>query len=379
MSAKVLCVVDHFGSGGAQRQIVELACGLHERGHEVHAFIYFPQHGFFRPRLDAASIPVHSIAKGRGFSPGVVRALARLIDAERFDAVVSFLDRPNVYAELAMRLARHRSRLVVSERSHRQHDGNRIGAVLRRTLHWCADAVVANSQAHAQWLNGRPFLTGKVHCIYNGVDLARFAAAAACAPARPQDLRFLAVGRVGPEKNALTVIRALQLHHERHGWTPGLSWVGRRDESPAGHAYGRQLDAALEAAPAVAAAWQWLGERSDIPELLAQHHALVHASFYEGLPNVVCEAFAAARPVLASAVCDHPLLVAPPERGALFDPTSAASLLQAMEALQDQSAESWRAMGEAARRFAQSALGAARMVQQYEALLGLAPRNIVQA
>jgi glycosyltransferase involved in cell wall biosynthesis len=373
MSAKVLCVVDHFGSGGAQRQMVELACGLKERGHDVHAFIYFPQHDFFRDRVDAAAIPVHHVAKGRGFSFAVVRALARLIDIERFDAVVSFLDRPNLYAELATQWATHRTRLVVSERSHRQHDGNRIGAALRRTLHGCADAVVANSETHAEWLRSRPMLADKVHCIYNGVDLVRFSSSNAGGPERPQDLRLLAIGRVGPEKNALTVIRALQMHHERHGWTPALSWMGRRDESDAGRAYGKQVDHALDAYPAVAGAWRWLGERNDVPQQLTQHHALLHASLYEGLPNAVCEAFASARPVLASAVCDHPRLVDAPARGWLFDPTDPASLLAALESTHRHDVAQWLAMGEAARTFACEALSTARMVQRFEAVLAVGP------
>lgn len=359
--------------------MVELACGLKALGHEVHAFIYYPSHDFFRNRVDAAAIPVHSIAKGPGLSLSVVRALARLIDIGRFDAVVSFLDRPNVYAELATLLARGRARLVVSERSHHQHDGSCLGAALRRLLHVCSDAIVANSQTHAEWLRRRPFLSGRVHCIYNGVDLARFSSSKAGGPERPQHLRLLAIGRVGPEKNALTVIRALQMHHERHGWTPTLSWVGRRDESDSGRAYGRQVDEALAAHPAVASAWRWLGERNDVPQQLAQHHALLHASLYEGLPNAVCEAFAAARPVLASAVCDHPRLVEAPARGRLFDPMDPASLLAALEAMHGQSARQWIAMGEAARAFAHEALSSERMVQQFEAVLGVAARPATAA
>lgn len=374
---KVLCVIDHFGSGGAQRQLVELACGLQYRGHDVQVFVYFPQYDFLRGRLDAVGIPVHPFSKGQGFSLGVIRALARFLHAGRFDAVVSFLDRPNLYAELATRLAGSKTRLVVSERSHRQHDGNRHAAALRRVLHVFADAVVANSHTHAQWLRTRPFLAEKVHCVYNGVDLSLFTNANPSAPASPKDVRLLAIGRVGPEKNALTVFHALKMHHERYGWTPTLSWVGRRDETNVGLAYGRQIDEALAAYPPVAKAWHWLGERQDVPQLLAQHHALLHASLYEGLPNAVCEAFAAARPVLASAVCDHPRLVEAPARGWLFNPTDPASLLAAIEAMHRVVSWRWLTMGEAARTFAYEALSATRMVQQFEMLLGLTPSCIV--
>ena len=102
---KVLLVIDHFGPGGAQRQIVELACGMQRRGHEIEMFVYFPEHGFFRPLLDAHGITVHEYSKGRGFSFGVLAKLIALLRHRRFDVVVSYLSSANVYAELAVAIA----------------------------------------------------------------------------------------------------------------------------------------------------------------------------------------------------------------------------------------------------------------------------------
>ena len=364
---RVLCVIDHFGSGGAQRQLVELACGLAERGHAVQAFVYYPQFDFFRARLDARAVPVQGVRKGRGFSPAVLLALARLLRRERFDAVVSYLDRPNTYTELAHALTGSRATLIVSERSSHRHDRHRALAWSKRLLHARAHAVVANNHTHADWLQRHRWLRGKVHCIYNGIDLSAFDATPN-APAL-HGLRLLAVGRVGPEKNVLALIDALAEHQRRHGWVPQLSWAGRRDENGDARAYLAAVDAALVREPAVARAWHWLGERSDVPALLATHHALVHASFYEGLPNVVCEALAAGRPVLVSAVCDHPRLVADGERGFLFDPMDPLDLLGAIERLHALPAEGWHALGSAARRYAEAELGAATMVGRYEALM----------
>src|SRR5512143_263914 len=38
----LLCVIDNLGTGGAQRQILNLAVGLHRRGHEVSLYCYTP-------------------------------------------------------------------------------------------------------------------------------------------------------------------------------------------------------------------------------------------------------------------------------------------------------------------------------------------------
>src|SRR5580700_8717267 len=142
---KLLLVIDHFGSGGAQRQMVELACGLEGRGHTIELFVYFPQLNFFRARLQQRQITVHEQEKSSGGSVKVVRNLAALIRRGGFDVVVSYLSTANIYAELAI-VAAPQTRLVVSERTSDQDDKSAIGALLRRLLHVFADQVVANSE-----------------------------------------------------------------------------------------------------------------------------------------------------------------------------------------------------------------------------------------
>lgn len=77
---------------------------------------------------------------------------------------------------------------------------------------------------------------------------------------------------------------------------------------------------------------EFLGQRQDVPRLLASADLLVLASAFEGLPLVVLEAMAAGTPVIATrigGVCevlgdDHPWLVPPGDRRALSDAMSDA-------------------------------------------------------
>ena len=39
---KILCLIDDLGSGGAQRQLVNLSKGFVSRGHEVSFLVYHP-------------------------------------------------------------------------------------------------------------------------------------------------------------------------------------------------------------------------------------------------------------------------------------------------------------------------------------------------
>jgi glycosyltransferase involved in cell wall biosynthesis len=362
---KLLLIIDHFGPGGAQRQIVELACGMQRRGHHVEMFVYFPKHNFFRASLDEHQILVHE-PKKRGSSIGVLKRLAVVMRDGAFDAAVSFLSAANIYAELA-RVAVPSTRLVVSERTSFHDDKSAIGAFIRRALHLLSDRVVANSETQAAWLRSRFGLRNRVACIYNGVDLSKFRPADST-PKSGAAMRLLGVGRVGPEKNLENVIKALAIFDEKFGYLPEIGWAGDRDLSDAGRHYCERLDAMLSKLPNVRRSWHWLGLQADVPGLLHHYDALIHSSLYEGLPNAVCEALATGRPVLASNVCDHPLLVADGFRGYLFDPHDPASIATAIMRLAELGPDDWRSFGRNAREYAAGNLGLDRMVDRYAAL-----------
>ena len=362
---RLLLVIDHLGLGGAQRQIVELACGLAARGHTVELFTYFPQHEFFLRRVQEEGIAVHSYRKGRGFSFGVVSAIASLLRARNFDLVISFLNNPNIYAELAS-VASQRTRLVVSERCSYHDDRSLLASNSRRALHVLADHVVTNSETHAEWLRGKRWLRNKVSCIYNGLDLQ--ALAPTQAPAGRAPLRLLAVGRVCAQKNPLNLIAALQCFHSKHGYVPEVSWAGKQETSGSDQRYVAQVHKRLQGLPHIAAHWQWLGEQRDMAALLGRHDALIHPSYYEGLPNSACEALAAGRPVLISDVCDHSRLVAQGERGFLFDPNDPQSIAASIEKATELDAPGWLALSRNARSYAEAQLGVAKMLDNYEKL-----------
>ena len=363
---KILCLIDHFGSGGAQRQMVYLALGLKSRGHAVEMFIFHPQFAFFRYEVECAGIPIHVGPGGRLRWIKILLAFIRLVKKRRFDAIVSFLGTPNLLAELSS-IASPRTLRIVSERSSQHDDKSWLRRFGTRLFHVFATRVVSNSQAHAEWLRGYFWLRKKVITIYNGLPLPNETSFAG--PARSDQLRLVVIGRVGPEKNGLGLIKALALFHRRNGFVPRLQWVGKRDLSVAGRQYTHSMEQALMENPAVNERWEWLGERNDIPKLLAQNHVLIHPSFYEGLPNVICEAMAAGLPVLASNVCDHPSLVQDGIRGFLFNPNDPSSIADSIEKLLELSLDDLKGMSSNARSYAKSCLGLDLMIDKYDALL----------
>jgi glycosyltransferase involved in cell wall biosynthesis len=364
---KILCVIDTLGSGGAQRQMVNLACGLKANGHDIEMFVYFPQFTFFRPELESAQIPVYDVKKGRGFSFKVLRYLSELFRKQKYDAVISFLNVPSFYAELAKLLVCSKTPLISGERSNSYGGLSRFQARLFRWSHCLASAVVANSQTHTEWLRRHSWLRNKCHTIYNGYCLSQIPEPSS--PRNRSPHQYLVVGRVQKVKNGLRLIDALALYAKKHHSSPIIRWAGRQETDNESLQYRRDMENRLKVYPEVAEKWEWLGERNDIPQLLANCDALIHVSLYEGLPNVVCEAFIAARPVIVSNVCDHAILVDDPDRGFLCDPESPESICGAIEKYEAQTEQLKSQQGTNARKYAEKNLSIEKMVAAYETII----------
>ena len=362
---RILCVIDSLGSGGAQRQMASLAIGLAKRGHEVEIFNYFPELDFFRPEVEKSGIPIHEIRKTKGFSFRALIKLGLLLRSGKYHVALSFLNIPNAYLELA-HFFKPSTPKVVSERS------NHVGARAlpgQRLLHRVASRVVVNSWSHCEWLKARhPWLEPKLQVIYNGVDTDLYKPSGVVR-SDPKKLKLLAIGRVGPEKNVINLIKALVLFHDKWGWVPDLNWVGRKDESKEGHSYGKEINDLLEISPpAVKNNIHFLGEKGLIHQVLAEHDALIHPSLFEGMPNVICEALAAGKPVLASNVSDNVRLVKEGERGFLFDPNNPSSITSSIKQLSDLPSERWFGISENCRNYSEETLSMNKLVSKYEDL-----------
>jgi glycosyltransferase involved in cell wall biosynthesis len=71
---------------------------------------------------------------------------------------------------------------------------------------------------------------------------------------------------------------------------------------------------------------RFLGERSDVPDILAAMDLYVHSSLWEGMPNAVMEAMARGRPVVATSVDGNKELITDGETGWLVEPADSEAL-----------------------------------------------------
>lgn len=364
---KFLFIIDNLSTGGSQRQMVNLATGLKKRGYQIELFCYAPGDLLAKP-LYEQQIPVHwHIKKGR-YSPDVIFHLSRLIKNGEYDLFLSFLTTPNFYTILAALLSgKWKTPIIVSERSYDYPGWVSRKEILIRHLYRFSSFVVTNSHHQRERLAKQyPFLINRLRTIYNGYDLHYFYPAEKEPENNPP--RLLVIASVSHFKNSSCLIRAVKILRDQHHIFLHVDWVGQREVS------GHRLEALKQMEKEIQdygleEQWHWLGQRTDIIQQLHQHEVLVHPSYVEGLPNVVCEALACGRPVIVSNALDHPNLVQDGVSGFLFDWRSAEQLAEKILRFIEMPAAERHKMGSNGRAFAEKHLGLDRYVDEFEDLI----------
>lgn len=171
----------------------------------------------------------------------------------------------------------------------------------------------------------------QVSLIPHGVDLQRFRP---CPPPPNQPLRLLAIGRLVEKKGFEVLIRATaQLAVPFH-----LDIVGEGPERE------KFLAAVMVAGLTNKVTFRGARTHDELPHIYAQAHVVVVPSIEDttgdrdGLPNVVLEALASGRPVIASDVGAISSAIIHQKNGLLTPAGSVAALTEALEKLARQPA-----------------------------------------
>ncbi len=167
----------------------------------------------------------------------------------------------------------------------------------------------------------------RIKVLYNGVEPALYERKSRAAKIRqelglpPEASVVGLVARLDHRaKGHLELLQALALLKERHTIHALMVGGGRRQEEM------RQLAASLGLAEVV----HFLGNRRDVPDLLAAMDIFVLPSHSEGVSLAVLEAMAAGLPVIVSAVGGLPEIVKHGETGLLIPPKDPEALAQSL-------------------------------------------------
>lgn len=359
-------VIGSLDTGGAELQLLQLASRLDRRRFEPR-IVCLSHIGSQAGAAQEAGIPVSCL--GVGPVPQLkwgrwTWRLRRLFSATRLDVVQAVLF-PS-YALAAFAAAGLETRVVAGVRSvGLGREGRWPFSALDRAGLRRADRVVVNAEAVRTSLADRyPAVAAKALVIGNGVELGLCPTHGDC-----EGLR----GEMGVPATAFLVLMVANLigYKGHEDAIRAMALLGQRPpEIVLALAGAGPLESRLRSLVAelgLGRSVLFLGQRPDVPRLLAAADAALLASREEGLPNAVLEAMAAARPIVATAVGGVPELISHEATGLLVSHGDAEGIAQGLRRLASEVGLA-RRLGEAGRARVATNFTWERAVRRHEEL-----------
>jgi len=349
---RVLQVIPTLDRAGAEKQMVMLAGGLPRDRFQVEVAA-LTRLGPLQADLEAAGVPVTLIGKRFKLDPFAFRRLERLMKSKRFDVVQTWIFAANVYGRLAARAAK--LPIVITAEMAADHWKSRAHLAIDRRLARWTDRIVGNSEAVVDFYRKAGLPEDRLARIVSGIvprePPIEDPKAIRAEFGVPEDVFVLLfAGRLYPQKGVNDLLHALDLlQHVRPKLRTWIAGDGPLRERLTEYARAVRL---LEGDTV-----RFLGQREDLPRLLAAADALVLPSLYEGLPNVVLEAMSFAKPVVATAAPGTTEVVIDGETGLLAPLQAPTELARALLKVIDDP--------ELARRL--GAAGRARVLEHFQA------------
>ncbi len=317
---KIGQVVLSLDFGGQEKLIIQLSEKLQAKNIEP-VIITLNREGTLLDEARAKGLKVLSAHKGRGFDPGVVGRMKRIIKEEKIDILHTHNFAPLIYGSLAARLAGIKA---VNTRHGRAN-------IRAHSFFWdLNEYVIAVSQdAYTELRQNNRISNSFVKVIYNGIAIP----SANTSYKNPEQFRrelglkkdsllIISIARLSPEKDHRTLLKALRMLSDQKTNVELLIVGGGELE--------KELKQFVENL-GIAGRVKFLGFRNDIADLLHLCDVFVLSSLMEGVSLTILEAMANSRSVVATHVGGNPEVVREEKTGLLVsikDPTALAGALK---------------------------------------------------
>ncbi len=328
---KVLQVIDHLGSGGAQTVLLNLL-KFRNQSEFSHTVACLHGKGGVAAELEAIGVPVVSLSPGK-IPPWYAPNLARLLQKERFDIVHCHLFGANWLARPIAALCGQKAIFAHDHCNDALRE--RLGPFLiDRLTNLLSCKILAVSRTTREFLIREEGLSGEVvEYFTNGVDVDAFhrpsgearTAFRARWGLKAEDFVIGGVGRLVPQKDFATFLRAAALVAEK---SPNARFIifGEGPEEAELKAFAARLGLGDRV--------HFAGYVADRQAVYGAMDALLLSSRYEGTPMVLLEAMAAETPICATAVDGTAEILDSGETALLFppgDPQAAAEAVLQMQ------------------------------------------------
>lgn len=357
-SLRVCFLSNSMGVGGTDRQILYIAEALRNRGHEIKIISLRPPREMGRTAerqgLNYESLQI------TGSIPhlGSISQLWSAIREFEPDVLCCFLYHANILGRIigtAQRVP------VITTSLRNEALGGWTRKYVMRWTEGLDNVVTTNSRTVTHSLVRRGVVSENgIQTIHNAIDVDAFRADEGVNREQLEvdedTFLWITVGRLNEQKDHETLLHAMALT----GDSQEALIVGDGEK--------RKMLTELARDLGISNQIHFLGERHDVPALLATADAFVLSSAWEGLPNVVMEALAAELPVVSTDIGGVAELVEDGKSGLIVSPGDSTALAEAMDELVAFSKQERREMGECGREHMQSAFSIETIAAEWEEL-----------
>ena len=353
-------LIESDGPGGAERMLVSVAAHLQATGSDNLVIAPARGEGWLARELTGTGVQVELFHLDRPFSPKFARWLGEVFRRHRIALAHSHEFTMTVYGAWAAR--RVGIPHLITMHGSRYYAGYLRRRIAMRLAVQVSSAVVAVSRTLSQHLARDLWIRpSRIVTIPNGVRRPLIDAPStlrAELELQSGDQLVIAVGNLYPVKGHAVLLDALALLAARF---PRLhvAIAGRGELEHPLRSRAEELQ--------VSDRFHLLGLRADIANVLAGADVFVLPSLSEGVPLALLEAMLTARPVVASAVGDVPIVLDGGRAGLLVPPSDAAALAARLEELLSDPARA-RALSAVAQARATAAYTFDVMMDAYRAL-----------
>ena len=372
MSEKPLIahVLYRLDTGGMEQ--VAISVINHTATRYRHAVIALVGIGAMRNRITDPAVPCLSLDKKPGKDWGCYFRLWKMLRRLKPDLVQTYNIGTLDVAPVAWLAGVPRVVHAEHGRDVADPDGtNRRYRAMRRWLEPFIARYVAVSTDLGKWLRESVGIApAKVVCIPNGIDIERYAGAAGSRELRPflgafappGTLAVINVGRLDPVKDQAGLIAAFKLLCDSSPATAARLRLVIVGEGACRNDLETQI-ARLRLHGQV----RLLGDRKDVPEILAECDVFALSSVAEGIPLTLLEAMAAGLPIVATRVGGVGEVVVDGVTGTLVEPSNPVALAHALRGyVEDESRRGKR--GDAGRQRVEQRFSLSAMLAGYTSL-----------
>lgn len=294
---KILHVITTLDIGGAERLMVDLLPLLQRDGNQVDLLLFNGVDTPFKNELIRKGIHIHQLSCWKGiknhyevYNPANIFRLRKYLDD--YDIVHTHNTACQFYVALAVALFNSNSMLVTTE--HNTYNCRRSQKWFKLIDKWMYNqysAIVCISEQTRRNLCEYLGDLKSIRTIQNGVNISRFLKSVADISKRSNYLISM-IAAFRKQKDHETLIRAVSRLPQNYK----LQFAGRDFDGKVPALKQMCVDLGIQERV------DFLGARSDVPELLEKSDVVVMSSHWEGFGLAAVEAMASGRPLIASDV-----------------------------------------------------------------------------